>query len=189
MPSTNFPKSIVGEDVPLFSQHYRQEMFKVVDRLLANIDDINKYLSSIVLPVTVLLPQIVPKCMHQATSRQVVCNISQWLERSRCMVGRHRNDGKWHWKELVVQRIYGMQKSVSSGSNVFTQALLKPISVDHSSIRRKQWTFLQQVKAGKELSEVDNERRSYWRLNDFIQCKRHFGLPWPGSNCRLVVHM
>ena len=44
-------------------------MFKVVDRLVSDIDDINKYLSSIVLPVTVLLPQKVPKCTKQQVDK------------------------------------------------------------------------------------------------------------------------
>ena len=44
-------------------------MFKVVYRLVSDIDDINKYLSSIVLPVTVLLPQKVPKCTKQEVDK------------------------------------------------------------------------------------------------------------------------
>ena len=49
----------------LFNQHYKREMFKVVDRLVSDIDDINEYFSNIVLPVTVLLPNKISKCTKQ----------------------------------------------------------------------------------------------------------------------------
>ena len=68
-PPLRIDENTNNANVPLFSQHYRQEMFKVVDRLVSDIDDINKYLSSIVLPVTVLLPQKVPKCTKQQVDK------------------------------------------------------------------------------------------------------------------------
>ena len=40
-------------------------MFKVVDRLVSDMDDINNYFSNIVLPVTVLLPQKIAKCTEE----------------------------------------------------------------------------------------------------------------------------
>lgn len=49
----------------LINQHYKREMFKVVDRLVSDIDDINKYFSNIVLPVTALLPNNISKCTKQ----------------------------------------------------------------------------------------------------------------------------
>ena len=39
-----------------FNQHYRQEVFKVIDRLVSHINDSFKYVSKIFVPVTVLLP-------------------------------------------------------------------------------------------------------------------------------------
>ena len=43
-------------------------MCKVIDRLTSDIDDIIKYISSIVVPITVLLPQKIATC----TKEQVV---------------------------------------------------------------------------------------------------------------------
>ena len=54
--------------IPQFNQHYRQEMLKVIDRLVSDIDDSFKYVSNIVVPVTVLLPSNICKC----TANQVV---------------------------------------------------------------------------------------------------------------------
>lgn len=44
----------------------RQEMFKVIDRLVSDISDMNNYISSIVAQVTILLPNKISKC----TARQ-----------------------------------------------------------------------------------------------------------------------
>ena len=53
----------------LFNQHYKKEMLKVVDRLFSDIDDINKYFTNIVLPVTVLLPNKIAKCTKQQVNK------------------------------------------------------------------------------------------------------------------------
>ena len=68
-PPIRIDKNTDNANSPLFNQHYRQEMFKVVGRLVSDIDDINKYLSSIVLPVTVLLPRKVAKCIKQQVDK------------------------------------------------------------------------------------------------------------------------
>ena len=48
--------------IPQFNQqHYRQEVFKVIDRLVSDINDNYKYVSDIVVPVTVL-PSNISKC-------------------------------------------------------------------------------------------------------------------------------
>ena len=71
-PPRRIDENADNANVPLFSQHYRQEMFKVVDRLVSDMDDINNYLSNIVLPVTVLLPQKIAKCTQKAPVPNVV---------------------------------------------------------------------------------------------------------------------
>ena len=48
--------------IPHFNQHYRQEMFKVLDRLVSDINDAHNYVSDIVVPVSVLLPNKIAKC-------------------------------------------------------------------------------------------------------------------------------
>ena len=77
MPIMNFPRNIVHDNlasrcidetadkgvIPQFNQHYRQEMFKVIDPLVSDINDSFKYISDIVVPVTaVLLPSNICKC-------------------------------------------------------------------------------------------------------------------------------
>ena len=54
---------------PLFNQHYRQEMFKVVDHLVSDIEEVSEYLSNIVLPVTILLPKNIAKCTMQQVDK------------------------------------------------------------------------------------------------------------------------
>ena len=54
---------------PLFNHHYRQEIFKVVDRIVSDIEEINEYLSNIVLPVTILLPKNIAKCTMQQVDK------------------------------------------------------------------------------------------------------------------------
>ena len=53
----------------LFNQYYKKEMFKVVDSLFSDIDDINKFFSNIVLPVTVLLPNKFAKYTKQEVNK------------------------------------------------------------------------------------------------------------------------
>lgn len=61
-PSRRIDENADNGVVPQFNQHYRQEMFKVIDRLVSDINDSFKYVSDIVVPVTVLLPSNICKC-------------------------------------------------------------------------------------------------------------------------------
>ena len=60
-----FDENFANATVPSFSQHYRKEMFKVLDRLVSDINEIDEYLSDIVLPVIILLPANLPNCSKQ----------------------------------------------------------------------------------------------------------------------------
>ena len=64
-PSRCIDENVDNANIPLFNQHYRQEMFEVVDHLVSDMDDINNYFSNIVLPVTALLPQKIAKCTEE----------------------------------------------------------------------------------------------------------------------------
>ena len=48
--------------IPQFNQHGHQEMFRVSGRLVCDISDIHYCVSSVVVPVTVVLPHRIPKC-------------------------------------------------------------------------------------------------------------------------------
>ena len=56
----------------LFNKHYKKEMFKVLDRLFSDIDNINKFFSNIVLPVTVLVPNKIGRCTKQQVNKLCV---------------------------------------------------------------------------------------------------------------------
>ena len=63
------PPSCIDENTetasaPLFIQHYRKDMFKVIDCLTSDINDI-KYISNIVVPKTMLLPQKIAACTQE----------------------------------------------------------------------------------------------------------------------------
>ena len=53
----------------LYNQHYKKEMFKVVDSLFSDIHNINKFFSNIVLSVTVLVPNKIGKCTKQQVNK------------------------------------------------------------------------------------------------------------------------
>ncbi|CAB4017344.1 zinc finger MYM-type 1-like [Paramuricea clavata] len=63
--SARFDENFANATVPSFSQHYRKEMFKVLDRLVSDINEIDEYLSDIVLPIIILLPTNLPNCSKQ----------------------------------------------------------------------------------------------------------------------------
>ena len=65
-PPSRIDENTETASAPLFTQHYRKEMFKVIeDRLTSDIDDIIKYISNIVVPITMLLPQKIAACTKE----------------------------------------------------------------------------------------------------------------------------
>ena len=118
----------------LFNQHYKQEMFKVVDRLVSDIDDITKYFSNIALPVTVLLPNKISKCIKQQVNKLCATfpndlKDSDTLSVEIEMMGNYIEKGGARNLCEAARCLHGKRHSYPSLAKAYQLALTIPVSV------------------------------------------------------------
>ena len=124
-PPSRIDENADTASAPLFTQHYRKEMFKVIDRLTSDIDDIIKYISSIVVPITVLLPQKIATCTKEQVDT-LCATFPNDLPDPDALLAESELMGKI--SKRVGPRICEMLRDAFLENSVFTQVLLRLIN-------------------------------------------------------------
>ena len=71
LPQARFDENRECSYSPYFSQFYRQGMYKVLDRLIADLVEAKDYLLNITLPIMTLLPPEYHQCFHGSSAKLV----------------------------------------------------------------------------------------------------------------------